>query len=64
MKQEIFGPILPIIEYSDKNKMIEFINERAKPLALYIFSEDKKFQDTILNKPLQEGFVLMTQSYI
>lgn len=55
MKQEIFGPILPIIEYSDKNKMIEFINDRAKPLALYIFSEDKKFQDTILNNTTSGG---------
>jgi len=55
MQEEIFGPILPIIEYSDENKVIEFINKRAKPLALYIFSEDKEFQNNILNKTSSGG---------
>jgi aldehyde dehydrogenase (NAD+) len=49
MQEEIFGPLLPVLEYNDKMTMIHKINERPKPLALYIFSESNDFQDTILN---------------
>ena len=49
MQEEIFGPILPILEYDDVQTMIGKINEQPKPLALYIFSESKEFQATILN---------------
>lgn len=49
MKEEIFGPILPILDYNDERTMINKINEHPKPLALYIFSESKEFQATILN---------------
>ena len=42
MKEEIFGPILPMIVYSDLNKAIEIINSKEKPLALYIFSRKRK----------------------
>jgi aldehyde dehydrogenase (NAD+) len=49
MQEEIFGPILPIFEYDNEVAMINKINERPKPLALYIFSEGMDFQETILN---------------
>ena len=49
MQEEIFGPILPILEYDDVQTMIGKINEQPKPLALYIFSESKVFQEDILN---------------
>ncbi|XP_018586141.1 fatty aldehyde dehydrogenase-like isoform X3 [Scleropages formosus] len=42
MQEEIFGPILPIITVSSVDEAIIFINEREKPLALYIFSPDTK----------------------
>lgn len=42
MTNEIFGPILPIIEIDSMSKAVEFINEREKPLALYVFSNDQK----------------------
>lgn len=41
MTEEIFGPILPIIEFGDISESIEFINSRPKPLALYIFTKSK-----------------------
>ncbi len=41
MKEEIFGPILPILEYKNINNVINFINSRPKPLALYLFSNNK-----------------------
>jgi len=39
MEDEIFGPILPIIEYEDLDSVITIINSHPKPLALYVFSE-------------------------
>lgn len=42
MKHEIFGPILPVLSYTDKNQVIELINSKEKPLALYIYSKSKK----------------------
>ena len=42
MTEEIFGPILPIITYKDLDYAYSFIEEREKPLAFYIFSNDKK----------------------
>ena len=42
MQEEIFGPILPIIEYENIEEVVEGLSKKAKPLALYIFSQDKK----------------------
>ncbi len=42
MEEEIFGPIMPIITFKDFDKLILELKEKAKPLALYIFSSDKK----------------------
>lgn len=50
MNEEIFGPVLPIIEYDKLDDAIKFVNSRNKPLALYIFSNDKMYQDRILNE--------------
>lgn len=42
MKEEIFGPILPVFEYSDITEVIDFINQRDKPLALYYYGKKNK----------------------
>ncbi|WP_299433291.1 aldehyde dehydrogenase family protein [uncultured Aquimarina sp.] len=42
MQYEIFGPILPIITYKNKEEVIELINSREKPLSLYVYSQSKK----------------------
>jgi aldehyde dehydrogenase (NAD+) len=39
MREEIFGPILPIVTVAGLDEAIDFINDRDKPLALYVFSE-------------------------
>ena len=49
LSDEIFGPILPIISYSNLNKAIEFINTKEKPLALYIYSKNTKNINQIIN---------------
>ncbi|MGN4423974.1 aldehyde dehydrogenase [Bacillus cereus group sp. MYBK30-1] len=47
MEDEIFGPILPILEYDKIEDVIETIQQHPKPLALYVFSEDKGVQDKV-----------------
>ena len=42
MKEEIFGPILPVIAYDNLDECINIIRSLPKPLALYVFSEDRK----------------------
>jgi aldehyde dehydrogenase (NAD+) len=49
MAEEIFGPILPLLPYSDLSEVIEKINDRGRPLALYFFSENTKNQERIIN---------------
>jgi aldehyde dehydrogenase (NAD+) len=48
MEEEIFGPILPVLEYQNLNEVINIINNKPKALALYLFSKDKNKQDFIL----------------
>jgi aldehyde dehydrogenase (NAD+) len=50
MEQEIFGPVLPVIGYTSGIDVIKMINDRPKPLALYIFSHEKKFRQTVLQQ--------------
>jgi len=49
MQNEIFGPILPIIEVANREKAREIIQKYPKPLALYIFSNDPEFVSTSVN---------------
>ena len=42
MQEEIFGPILPVMTYESLDEVVSLVNNREKPLALYMFSENKK----------------------
>jgi len=48
MKEEIFGPLLPIITYKEELEISSTILKYEKPLALYVFSEDKRFTKKII----------------
>ncbi len=50
MQEEIFGPILPIIEFNDINPVIKKIKERPKPLALYVFTSSSKNSKNIFHQ--------------
>lgn len=50
MEDEIFGPILPIIEYESLDDIIKIINDRPKPLALYVFSENKNMVKRVIGE--------------
>ncbi|CAH0564104.1 unnamed protein product [Brassicogethes aeneus] len=55
MQDEIFGPILPICTVKNVEEAIDFIKSRDKPLALYIFSKNKKVHDTVLTQTSSGG---------
>ncbi|MBD9375062.1 coniferyl aldehyde dehydrogenase [Rhizobium sp. ARZ01] len=48
MQEEIFGPVLPLVPYDDIDAAIAFINERPRPLALYIFSKQSSLTRKLL----------------
>lgn len=48
MQEEIFGPILPVLEYDNLAEVIQRVNSRPKPLALYLFSTSRQNQQKIL----------------
>ncbi|NFV12453.1 aldehyde dehydrogenase [Clostridium sporogenes] len=54
MQEEIFGPVLPVIEFEDISEVIDIVKNNSKPLALYYFSEDKEKQKYVI-KNIQFG---------
>ncbi|KAM5263608.1 aldehyde dehydrogenase family 3 member A2 isoform 2-T2 [Ctenodactylus gundi] len=55
MQEEIFGPILPIVPVKNVDEAINFINEREKPLALYIFSHNNKLIRRVIEETSSGG---------
>jgi len=58
MQEEIFGPILPIVPYDDLDEVIEYINRNERPLALYLYSNNKAAQDKVIHNTLSGGVCL------
>ena len=50
MKEEIFGPILPIITYDNFDEVLEIIQSKSKPLSLYLFSEDENMPHRVVEE--------------
>jgi len=50
MQEEIFGPVLPLLTYNTLNEAIEFVRDRPKPLALYLFTKDKKTREKVFRE--------------
>lgn len=50
MQQEIFGPILPVLTFSDLQEVVETVNAHSKPLSLYLFSSDHQNQQKIISE--------------
>jgi aldehyde dehydrogenase (NAD+) len=55
MKNEIFGPLLPIIEFENLDSVIKEINNREKPLALYIYTKNKNIAKKIIESTSSGG---------
>lgn len=50
MQEEIFGPVLPVLTYESNQDVLPLLAEKAKPLALYIFSNDKRNIDLVASR--------------
>jgi aldehyde dehydrogenase (NAD+) len=55
MQEEIFGPLLPIIGFTNLDEVIERINAGPKPLALYVYSKTEKNIDAVLTRTVSGG---------
>jgi aldehyde dehydrogenase (NAD+) len=65
MEDEIFGPILPILEFDDLEEVVKTVNSRPKPLALYVFAEDRvMWQRIIENTSFGGGCINDTISHL
>jgi len=58
MRDEIFGPILPVLKVSDLEQAIRFVNARPKPLALYLFSTSGRSQARVLEATSSGGVAI------
>jgi len=58
MREEIFGPVLPLVPYDRVEDAISFVNARPRPLALYVFSNDTPTADAVLERTLSGGVTL------
>jgi aldehyde dehydrogenase (NAD+) len=55
MREEIFGPVLPVIAVKSLDEALDFVNERDKPLALYVFSRDQEVQREVVERTSSGG---------
>lgn len=58
MREEIFGPLLPIVTYDTLDDAIAYVNERDRPLALYWFGADRAHRERVLTKTLSGGVTI------
>jgi coniferyl-aldehyde dehydrogenase len=50
MAEEIFGPVLPVVPYDSIDDAVDFVNSRPRPLALYVFDNDRARTDMVLDR--------------
>ena len=50
MQEEIFGPILPVLTYKNRQEVLDFVEFHPRPLSLYLFSSDKQWQQQVLGR--------------
>lgn len=55
MEEEIFGPIIPIMEYHNLEEVASFINSREKPLAFYFFTSSRRKERWLLSRTSSGG---------
>uniref|UniRef100_A0A161N9E2 Aldehyde dehydrogenase n=1 Tax=Triatoma infestans TaxID=30076 RepID=A0A161N9E2_TRIIF len=63
MQEEIFGPILPILTVESPYEAIHFINERPRPLTMYVFTKHKEVSDLFLNNTIS-GSVCINETIL
>jgi aldehyde dehydrogenase (NAD+) len=63
MREEIFGPVLPVITVDEMHHALKFVADRPKPLALYLFSRSKALEEAVLSR-LSAGSVCINDAVI
>jgi len=63
MREEIFGPVLPVKSYDDLNEVIDYVNSHDRPLALYMFSNDQQQIDRVLQRTTAGGVTINDTLY-
>jgi len=58
MQEEIFGPILPVLEFESMDGALALLRDRPTPLALYLFTRDRAIQDRVLETTRSGGVAL------
>ena len=62
---EIFGPVLPLLTYDNLEEVIDVVRSHPKPLAFYVFSENEKIQDLLMDQiPFGGGCINDTISHV
>merc|ERR1719440_352733 len=60
MHEEIFGPLLPVVPLKNMDEGLKMVKDRERPLALYVFSQDKAFQERALSECTSGGAAVNT----
>ncbi|MEN6428994.1 MAG: aldehyde dehydrogenase [Phycisphaerales bacterium] len=55
MEEEIFGPLLPILEFEDVSKALALVNRKPKPLVVYVFSRSRDLQQRVISETSSGG---------
>jgi coniferyl-aldehyde dehydrogenase len=58
MREEIFGPLLPLISYDEPSDAVNFVNARPRPLALYWFGRDKERRQQVVRDTVSGGVTI------
>ena len=58
MREEIFGPLLPVKTYRNIDEVITYVNAKDRPLGLYFFTNDKQLEQTILYRTISGGVTI------
>ena len=58
MREEIFGPVLPVMTYKRLDEALDYINRGPRPLALYLFDDDQQTQEMVMKQTISGGVCL------
>lgn len=58
MREELFGPILPIIGYTSIDEVLTYINDRDRPLGFYVFTNDRAIQEKMIYQTISGGVTI------
>ncbi len=58
MKEEIFGPLFPVMTYKDLDETIEYVTHRDRPLGFYVFTKDRARKDKLLYSTISGGVTI------